>query len=651
MAGALIVLVGGVGPAAFSFGIVLLLGALLEAGLCLPLNRSAALIRGAVLAGALVILLVRAPPAPVDPEVLRAFDSATAMLLAIMLFGVVGEAHAVRRRDEARRLDMLTTVRDLARATGDLRAARHGRRQLDVIAERVSDAIVVTDDDGRITWVNAAFTVQMGYAPDEVVGRNVAMLNGPMTDPAAIEALWTARAERRPIRIEIVNHARDGRPIWVETSLTPLLDDDGRLQAMIAIERDIGEAKAREEALAAAIRQADAARAARDAFLATISHEIRTPMNGVIGTADLLLETPLTESQRALVQTITASGDALLAIVNDVLDHSRLDSGRFTVAQDPFDPKACLQGAVDLLRPLAEAKGLALTIRWPEGALPLLVGDPGRLRQIVLNLAGNAIKFTEEGSVTVEVVHGGVPRALVVAVQDTGVGIPEASLERIFQRFAQADETVAGRFGGAGLGLSISRRLAEAMGGTLVAASTPGVGSVFTLRLPLPVAEDAAASLTDAGAYADFEALRDRTILIADDNRTSRMVLEKMLAPFGPRVLTASNGREAVTLCVRENPDLVFMDMRMPLLDGLEATREIRGIEALLGAWPCTIVALTASAFAEDRTRCLAAGMSDFLSKPFRRADLLALAVRHLEPRTRDGPDLSPAVSNARSIG
>ena len=497
-------------------------------------------------------------------------------------------------------------------------------RRLAMVTSRTHNAVIIADPQGRITWVNAGFERITGWTLDEVRGRRPGdVLQGPASDPAAVAVMREALAARKPFQVELINYHRSGRPYWIEIQAQPMHDAGGRFEGYMAVERDTTAQREGEAALRAARDQAQAAASAKAAFLATMSHEIRTPLNGIIGMTDLLMAGDLPGPVRSDLAVVRDSGQMLLTLVNDVLDFSKIEAGRMEVAIADCDARTIAAEVVAMFRPQAVTRQVEIVLAAPAPG-PRVRADPLRLRQILTNLVGNAVKFTERGRIELRIAVDGDEVAMAVA--DTGIGIPRERLARLFEEFAQGDASIARRFGGTGLGLAISRRLADLMHGRIEVESEPGRGSTFTVRLPA-AAVAVAGTGGEAPLPAPSAAVRSGLrVLLAEDNPVNQRVAQGMLARFAAQVTLVADGAAAAAACTGGVFDIVLMDMQMPEVDGLEATRRIRAAEASGRRVP--IIALTANAFPEDRIRCREAGMDDLLSKPMTRDALSAMLRR-----------------------
>ena len=608
------------------FAAAFLISAAINAGLARPHFRPAADIRLAIFVATAFVMMALDLRMNLlgSAQGYEYFAAAFAMLVYISLLFIrlLERNHLHRQRHEDA---LLRHQRAQELAQMELAASARNSQRLALVAKYANDSIIISGPDGRIEWVNDAFSRIMGYSFSEVVGRLPnEIFNAPGTDPAALAKLDHARNSQIAVRAEILNQDKTGRLLWVETSILPIFDERGSLQLWVAVEREITVAKEREAELARARAAAEAAGQSKSQFLANMSHEIRTPMNGVIGVAELLSETALTKTQATYVDTILESGKALLGIINDILDLAKLQSGKATLEDLPFSPRLCIESALRILGPAADKKGLDLRIV-PPAPDGLVSGDEGKLRQILLNLIGNAIKFTQTGAVMITLrLPSGSAEFLEIEVADSGMGIAPDRIDAIFDSFSQADNGISRQFGGTGLGLTICSMLARQMGGEITVRSQMGKGSVFTLRARLPAALTAVPPPPPLERRAVARLRPGLRVMVAEDNRTNMMIVRKMLQDAVLSLTEAHDGQEAVTLYQAAPPDLVLMDVSMPIKDGLQATRDIRAYEAANGLPRCPIVALTANAFDEDREACKEAGLDGFLVKPLSRADLIA---------------------------
>ena len=447
----------------------------------------------------------------------------------------------------------------------------------------------------------------------------------PATDAAYQHHLKTGEPYRQVHRLM----RRDGPHYWVQTGLQAFKDDEGRVVRLLGVSRNIDKEKRTELALAKAKDEAEAANRAKSAFLAAMSHEIRTPLNGVLGMAQAMAADDLSDVQRERINVVRQSGESLLAILNDILDLSKIEAGKLELEVIDFDLGEVARGASAAFTAMANAKGLAfhLDLTNAEG---LYRGDPTRLRQILNNLVSNALKFTERGEISVAARRIGA--LLCLEIKDTGIGVAPERLDQLFDQFTQADSSTTRRFGGTGLGLAICRQLAELMGGDIAVESRVGHGSTFTLRLPMErVGEAATPGPACAQAVAgDTPDLLPIRVLAAEDNAVNQLVLKTLLNQVGIDPVIVDNGRRAVEAWEAEPWDLIFMDVQMPEMDGPTATRRIRAREVETGRARTPIVALTANVMSQQVEDYLEAGMDAYVGKPIVAAALYEAVERVL---------------------
>jgi PAS domain S-box-containing protein len=523
---------------------------------------------------------------------------------------------------------------EAARATASEAGLRRTFQELSDIkfALDQSAIVAITDPKGLIRYANDKFCAISQYSRDELLGQDHRLLNSGYHSKEYIRTQWRTIANGKVWKGEFRNRAKDGSFYWVDTTIVPFLNEAGKPYQYLAIRFDITERKQAEIDLGIAKEAAEGANRAKSEFLASMSHEIRTPMNAIIGMADLLWETPLSVDQREYVRIFRGAGDTLLSLINDVLDFSKVEAGHLTLETVDFDLHELIDKTAEMVAVRAHAKGLELVSHIAADVSSHLVGDPNRLRQILVNLIGNAIKFTEKGEVVVEVKQMGddgqptsslAPDREVIlqfSVRDTGIGIPSDKVDAVFEKFTQADSSTTRKYGGTGLGLTISKRLVELMGGCIGVASTVGRGSVFsfTARVGLWAGPKRRVARTPVD-------LKNLNVLVVDDNETNRLILREMLTGWHARVTEAAGGEEALEKICREREagnsyQLVLLDCRMPAMDGFQVAESLKEGSRLTGT---VLMMLTSDARSGDMARARELGMVGYLVKPIKRAELL----------------------------
>ncbi len=678
-------------------------------------------------------------------------------------------------RKPRRVLGTVQNINARKRADEALRASQAESRKLSLVASKTDNAVVITDPLGHIEWANSSYTRLTGRKLYDVHGRPLTeFLGSPDADAGAVGRITAALAAHESITTDAVQLATGDRRFHVHLDVQPVLNEDGQVENFIAIETDITARVETEQQLRRAKIEADAASRAKSEFLASMSHEIRTPMNGVIGMTSLLLETDLSPEQRDYVSTIRTSGDSLLSIINEILDFSKIESGKMELESQPFEIAQCVEEAIDIFSAQAGAKGLELAYVIDPAVPACVLGDITRLRQVLVNLMNNAVKFTPSGSVTLEVTADAALRhqpagekiLLDFHVTDTGIGIPLDRRDLLFKPFSQVDASTTRKYGGTGLGLAICDRLCQLMGGSIDVTSTPGQGSRFHFciqtsvvdlddgtpplfgalpagcvvlavddlavnrtalghyldkweiepllaanaaealalagrgqlsaaivdqdlpdrngleligelrrlqpglpvvlltpgtnaarrtetadplvhRLPKPIkpyplhdtlrriitepGPRAAAGASNSGVAVNLANAIPLDILLVEDNPVNQKVALRYLERMGYQAGAANNGLEGVAAVKQRNYQLIFMDVQMPEMDGLEATRQIRA--TISPERQPIIIALTANAMQGDRERCLDSGMNDYITKPVKIDELQSAITRHFKPK------------------
>ncbi|MEW5837723.1 MAG: PAS domain S-box protein [Pseudomonadota bacterium] len=557
---------------------------------------------------------------------------------------VLFNAVAFRHEDSS-----VKTVLAAARDITERKQAEAVRAQLAAIVESSSEAIVAETKEGIITHWNKAAEAIYGYAADEVIGKSVKMLI-----PPARQADAKAYLERISCGDSVAKHEservrKDGSIFQAAVSLSPIRGTDGVVVGVSSIVRDITEQKRNEEELQRyrnhledEVRQrtmeleqarnaAEAANRAKSVFLANMSHELRTPLNAILGFSSMMRHNPqLQDDLRQYVDIINRSGEHLLTLINDVLDMAKIEAGRIELDESPFDLGAMIRDITDMMEIRAKEKGIQLLVDQSSRFPRYIVGDEMHLRQVLINLLGNAVKFTVQGGVTIRLgTKTNTHAHLIIEIEDTGPGISDEDKKIIFDPFVQLGEQGLNK--GTGLGLTISRQFVQLMGGRIHLESVVGQGSVFRIELPLKEAAESMIHKINNEAHGDVSGLApgqpEVRVLIVEDQLDNQLLLSKLMNSVGIKYKIAENGQQGVEVFQSWHPQLIWMDRRMPLVDGIEATKRIR---KLPGGDKVKIVAVTASAFKDQRAELFAAGMDDFVRKPYRSSEIYESLSRQL---------------------
>jgi PAS domain S-box-containing protein len=573
-----------------------------------------------------------------------------------VLGGAVWEGELVNRRKNGELYTeqmTITPIFDAGRVTHfvaikrDITEESQVRTRLKLVSQAIdsiNQGIIITGvpapgERGRIEYANSGFLRMTGFRPDEVIGKSTGdFLYGLKTDRKKLEALNEALRRGQDWLGENVYYRKDGSCFDVELQVSPVLDQDGQATHFIGVLSDISLRRQTERTLREAHDQALEASRMKSEFLSTMSHEIRTPMNGIIGMTDLLLDTELDKIQTEFASTVKESAGSLLTIINDILDFSKIEAGKMEIEETDYSLLRVVEGVADLMAAKAHEKKLSL-MTFVDPVLPaILHGDPTRLRQVLLNLLGNAVKFTETGTVLVRVTQDGAQPRIRIEVQDTGIGMDAATLARLFEAFTQADSSTTRRYGGTGLGLVISRRLVQLMGGDIGVISEPGRGSTFWVTLPLVPADHQEMSLRQPTSVSNMR------VLVVDDQPTDREIIRRYLESWGALCLTGANGREGINLlrlAAHANLpyDVAIIDLNMPGLDGMELARQIRQ-EA--GFDHTRLLLLTAYDQRNLSAEASKAGFTACLTKPLRQSDLYDALVSHAVTPPAEDADPPP---------
>ncbi len=559
---------------------------------------------------------------------------------------ILGRGMIVSRDKQGQPLRMVGTHTDITQikeaellfqqamntAKQDAQQSKDQLKILSMALEQSQSSVSITDLDANIKYVNQAFVNSTGYSREEIIGQKFNILKSNKTSPALFEAMWEDLLNGKVWQGEIINLNKQGKELNELTWISPIRESDGRISHYLSVKEDITERKKTEALLLAAKEKAEKLAKTKSQFLSNMSHEIRTPMNAIIGFSELALFDEMPTETRTYLQDINIASNHLLTILNDILDLSKLEAGRVTIIAAPFYINDMLMSIHNLLLKAAQAKGLILTLNIAKNIPDKLVGDSIRLRQVLINLLGNAIKFTQQGEVSLNISLQQLTTTearLLIAVTDTGIGITAEQQDRLFQPFNQADNGFTRNFEGTGLGLTISQDLVQLMGSSIKLDSQVGLGSCFSFELLLPLVDSSNIEphVTPTTTL-NPELLHNINILVVEDDEFNQKIVNQVLKRFGANTVLASNGLEALIALEKNHFDIVLMDLHMPGMNGYDTTTHIRKISRHA---QLPVIALTASVTDEDRQHCIDIGMNDFISKPLNKTELLSTLEQWLD--------------------
>lgn len=494
---------------------------------------------------------------------------------------------------------------------------------------RTDNSLIISSADGKIEWVNEGFKRLTGYSLNDVSGTFADMvvknnLSGLNPNSAYYKQMMDTL---KSVSYESKNFRKNGEEYWVLTTLTPILDHDGKVIKIIAVDSDLTAKKKIEFQLVAARNEALKLAKVKDDFLANMSHEIRTPMNGIIGMAQLLSETALDEKQKKYLDSIRFASDNLLALINDVLDLAKIEAEKIKFEQIPFSIHELVENLTGIMHQKVEEKGLEIKVETDDSVPKFVIGDPYRVNQILMNLVSNSVKFTHKGTISINIKQEEENEDDVTVrfvVSDTGIGISEENISKVFEHFTQADSEVTRKYGGTGLGLTIVKKLVESQGGSIEVESEVNKGTTFYFSLNFRKVKDAAQIPLKKIKERDLKSLSGKTVLLVEDNELNTMVATEFLEKSGLIVAHAVNGVIAVNMAEEKKYDFILMDIQMPEMDGYSASRKIRASDSSPNI-TSPIIAMTAHALQGEREKCLNAGMNDYISKPLQKELLMEL--------------------------